>query len=138
MVAVLSMMIIVLIVSGMVFLHKRFLRVIVCDNNEGAHELSGQFKAGVSSALLPNPKGVHTYRIMISNGKARLNLCSYNPDGATWSLPPNNNRQAHFDLDKGGTYTYEITIGDSFGENDRLELVNTNPRQTIRFSYVLD
>lgn len=126
---------IVLILLIFIYLHKKFFSVIICKEGEGTHVLSGQFRTGKHIAFLPNPKGTHNYEITVNSGTLRLNHSAYNPDGGTWTLNPVQAKQVHFDLIKQETFAFSITIGESYGNNDRLELVNTNSRKAVTFTY---
>lgn len=99
--------------------------------------LSGQLKCSTSSALLPNPKGLHRYTIS-SRGQLRLNHRSFNPDGGTWSLPPGHGEKECFDIYYEGIYTYVINVGESYGKPDRLILVNPSFWKDVEFSYRVD
>ncbi len=127
----------VVIIIAVAFYTNTF-RVMMFKESEGGGVLAGQLKRGVSCAMLSNPKGVHTYIINVKKGQLRLNHSSYNPDGATWSLPPANRAQQHFDLVKAGTYNITIHIGESYEKTDRIELVNPKIWDSVEFSYKLE
>lgn len=126
---------VVAIVLGMIFVHKKWLAVIVCERKEGAGQLTGQLRAGPSTAYLPNRPGLNKYTIDIDAGRLRLNHAAYNPDGGAWSLPPGGGKPAFYELNAAGTYTFFIHIGEQFGERDKLQLVNANWRKHIHFRY---
>lgn len=127
--------IILAVIFSIITLHRKFLKVILCKENSGTHELSGQFKLGSSSALLPNPIGTNQYRITVNKGQLRLNHSIYNPDGGTWTLPPMDGKQGYYDLTGNGTYTFMIHIDQHYGEKDVLSLVNTGFHDKAEFSY---
>lgn len=119
-----------------VIIRKSF-SVIRCTEKSGSFVLAGQFKNGISSAFLPNPRGQHKY-IINSKGPLRLNHHSFNPDGGTWSLPPGHGEQEYFNIRCEGIYTYIINIGESYDKLDRLELVNPSLWEEVEFSYRVD
>lgn len=100
--------------------------------------LAGQLKNGISSAYLPNPPGRHFYKITASGGKLSLNHHAFNPDGFTWSLPPAFGEQEHFDIEDKTSNTFMIIIRESFGQNDRVEIVNPNYWNDVEFLYKVD
>lgn len=127
-----------LVVIIVIAFYTNTFRVIMFKQSEGRGVLAGQLKRGISCAMLPNPKGIHTFIIDVRNGRLRLNHSSYNPDGATWSLPPKNGAQQHFDMEKEGTYNITIRIGESYENTDRIELVNPEMWDSVEFSYKIE
>lgn len=113
------------------------LNVYNLEQNSGTCVLAGQLNRGISSAVLPSPLGQHTYTIS-SNGELRLNHHQYNPDGGTWSLPPVAGEHEHYTIDPNTVNSFKISIGSSFGNIDRIEVVNPTNNKTIKFSYQID
>lgn len=93
-----------LVCIGAIAFYTNAFKVLLFKEHKGEGVLTGQLKRGESCAMLPNPKGVHTFIIDLKKGRLRLNHSSYNPDGSTWSLPPVNCEQQHFDMAETGTY----------------------------------
>lgn len=97
-------------------------------------KLSGQFKRGTSELELESEMGINKYIISVSGGTARLNHSSYNADGHFYSLPPQNGQTAHRDLSIG-THFITVDVGQSFGEKDKILIVNGSIYQAIQISY---
>lgn len=99
----------------------------VCEEHEATVHLSGQLCKGADTCLLPTVAGKCEYRVEVLTGKVRLNHLAYNPDGATWTLPPGNHQKAHYDISAGETAKICLFVGVSYGEEDRVDLVNLRP-----------
>ena len=74
--------------------------------NKEKCNLAGQLKICHSSVELPNPKGKNVYTIEANSPKLRVTHTAFNPDGAFWSAPPEDDQQQFFDL-KEVTYRVE-------------------------------
>lgn len=61
---------------------------------------------------------------------------AYNPDGGTWSCPPQNRQQAHYDLKQGAKYEIKLVIGESFNKPDIVDIVNKGMLNGAEFSYI--
>lgn len=107
------------------------------ENIEVNYQLVGQLKIGKSIVELPNPKGRNRYVITVKGGKVRLNHCSYNPDGHTWSAPPGNGRRQHIDIGNG-THTLDIFIGEHYGQVNKIKLVNCSLFSNAEVSCYID
>ena len=96
----------------------------VFDTNAAQVSLSGQLCKGADSCLLPSAAGTCSYEIEVLKGKVRLNHMAYNPDGASWTLEPGNHQKAHYDINEGEAVKIRLFVGVSFGEEDRIDIVN--------------
>ena len=128
----------VILVIGAVAIYMKSFNVIICQESSGSFILAGQLRRGISNAVLPNPKGAHIFKVTINKGRLRLNHCSYNPDGSTWSLPPGKGKQKNIDIIGPGTFSYTIDIGESYGNTDKIELVNPSMLDDIEGRYCID
>lgn len=117
---------------------KKFFKAFSLSERSGSCLLAGQLKRGMSSAQLPNPLGRHIYTIRTNGGALRMNHHALNPDGFTWSLPPGHGEQEYFNIFGDTINTFAITIGESFGRPDKVEIVNPNYRGDVEFSYKVD
>jgi len=106
-----------------------------CHKTEDTVCLKGQLQRGYSMALLPVNQGVCKYNITVQKGKIRINHLSYNPDGGTWSLPPQKSQKAHYDIEAGNTRIIELVIGESFKKQDKLDVINTSMCGEAEFEY---
>ncbi|OIJ18692.1 hypothetical protein BKP45_15985 [Anaerobacillus alkalidiazotrophicus] len=97
------------------------------------YRMKGQFAARDSSFLLPVSPGTFIFTIDINKGKGKLVHGAFNPDGATWLHPPTN-RPSYYDLNEG-KHELKIDIQTSFGEVDRIEIVNPHYFKELVFSY---
>lgn len=120
------------------YLVKKGLKEYHLTNLKGSVVLAGQLNHGPSSAQLPNPLGTHIYRITVNGGKLRLNHHTFNPDGGTWTLPPDNGEDEYFDISDGALRIFKITIGESYEHTDQVEIVNPSLRENVQFSYEID
>jgi hypothetical protein len=48
----------------------------------------------------------------------------YNHDSGSWTLCPANKQQSHYNLQKGQSYNIELTIYESFGKAEIINIVN--------------
>jgi hypothetical protein len=117
---------------------KKIFREYHLMDNSGSCVLTSQLKCGISSAQLPNPIGRHVYTITAVGGSLRLNHHALNPDGFTWTLPPGYGEQEYFEILEKVTNTLTITIRESFGRLDKVEIVNPNFRDNVEFFYRID
>jgi len=120
-----------------IFFRKIF-KEYIFEDQVGSCVLSGQLKRGLSSALLPNPLGMHAYTIRVNGGQLRLNHHAYNPDGGTWTIIPAVGEEEFINLDDNSDSIYMITIRESYGYHDRIELVNPSFWHDVVFSYKMD
>lgn len=106
-------------------------------NNVTKQELVGQLNIGKSRIELPNPKGHNIYRISVRGGRAILYHRSYNPDGHTWSIPPQNNEAQYINITDSKTHYFEINIDKIHGQMDKVFLVNPSLRGSIDVEYMV-
>jgi len=99
--------------------------------------LVGQLKIGKSHVELPNSKGKNIYVITVKSGTVRLNHISYNPDGHTWSTPPGNGEKQHIDISEG-THTFHIFVGEQYGKNNKIQLVNPSLFENVEVTYLVE
>ena len=91
---------------------------IVCEYRKV--ELKGQRHFELITEL-----GLSSFVFRVTEGKIRINHCSYTPDGGTWLSPPNNGRRSHYDLSSSDNeVTLSFSIENSFGKKDRIMIVN--------------
>lgn len=109
--------------------------ILTCLEAEDTICLKGQLCRGYSDALLPVKQGTCKYTIIVQNGKIRINHLSFNPDGGTWNLPPQNRQKSHYDIEAGNIRTIELEIGESFDQLDILQVVNPNMSIESAFQY---
>ncbi|HOJ09347.1 MAG TPA: hypothetical protein PK733_01975 [Clostridiales bacterium] len=105
-------------------------------NDSKTVSLNGQLKRGFHYAILPSQTGLCRYIITVNHGELRLNHMAYNPDGGTWSCPPQNRQQAHYDLKQGEKYEIQLVIGESFNKPDIVVIVNKSMLNGAEFSYI--
>ena len=86
---------------------------------------------------MPNPKGHNIYRISVRGGRAILYHRSYNPDGHTWSIPPQNNEAQYINITDSKTHYFEINIDKIHGQMDKVFLVNPSLRGSIDVEYMV-
>ena len=118
--------------------YKKIFREYRLTDNSGRRVLAGQLRYGISSAQLPNPLGEHVYTIVAKGGSLRMNHHGLNPDGFTWTLPPGRGEKEYFEINEKTTNTFTITIRESFGHPDKVEVVNPHFRDNVEFSYRID
>lgn len=129
---ILSVLCILLIAYG---IYTKAFSSYKCQKTEDTICLKGQLRRGYSTALLPVNLGVCKYIITVQKGKIRINHLSYNQDGGTWSLPPQKNQKAHYDIEAGNTRKIELVIGESFKKQDKLDIVNISMCGEAEFQY---
>jgi H+/Cl- antiporter ClcA len=88
--------------------------------------LAGQFKFGISSIELPSSYGLNIYKIKCSGKGIRLIHHSFNPDDVTWSASPINGQLKYIELKDNTEEIHAINISKSYGQKDKLFLINTN------------
>nr|WP_236898347.1 voltage-gated chloride channel family protein [Clostridium beijerinckii] len=99
--------------------------------------LAGQFKFGISSIELPSIEGLNIYKIKCSRKGIRLVHRSFNPDGGTWSANPIKGQLKYVRLKNDTEEIHAINITESYGQKDKLFLVNTNLFGSIEVSYTV-
>lgn len=108
-----------------------------CEYLDDIVTLSGQLGMGSSACLLPVQAGKCVYRITVLAGSLRMNHVSYDPDGSTWTLPPQNKQPAHYDLKEGDDREICLEILMKYGNMDHVEMVNTHMTKPLKFHYVV-
>ncbi len=88
--------------------------------------LAGQFSFGTSTIELPSLEGLNIYKIKCSGKGIRLVHHSFNPDGGTWSASPINGQLEYIELKDNTEEIHAINITESYGQKDKLFLINTN------------
>lgn len=94
------------------------------ENKAIKQKLVGQLRIRKSRIELPNPQGHNIYQISVKGGRAKLSHYSYNPDGHTWSIPPRNKQSQYINIDDTKNYFIEINIDETYGQKDKVFLVN--------------
>jgi hypothetical protein len=121
-----------------ILIFRRLFKEYILNDQTGSCVLSGQLKCGFSSALLPNPLGRHTYTIKVTGGQLRLNHHTYNPDGGTWTIRPAVGEQEFLNLNDNSDNIIAITVRESFGYPDKIEIVNLSFWHDTKLSYKMD
>lgn len=101
------------------------------------HVLVGQFKFGISSIELPSLEGLNVYKIKCNGKGIRLVHRSFNPDGGTWSAIPINGQLKYIYLKDTTEEIHAINISESYGQKDKLFLINTNLLNNIEIEYTV-
>lgn len=105
------------------------------ENKAIKEKLAGQLNMGESRIELPNPLGHNTYTISVEGGAAKLCHYSYNPDGHTWSSSPRNGQAKYINITDDRTYSFEINIDETYGQRDKVFLVNPGLWGSIDVDY---
>ncbi|SHN69800.1 universal stress protein [Desulfitobacterium chlororespirans] len=106
-----------------------------CEYLDDIITLSGQLSLGPNSCLLPVQVGKCIYKITVIEGSLRMNHLTYNPDGGTWMLPPQNHQPPYYDLNEGDEREIRLEILVNFGKMDHIEIVNTQMTKLLKFHY---
>ncbi|MVX65453.1 chloride channel protein EriC [Clostridium chromiireducens] len=101
------------------------------------HILISQFKFGVSSIELPSIEGLNMYKIKCNRKGVRLVHRSYNPDGGTWSANPIKGQLKYIKLKDNTEEIHAINVSESYGQKDKLFLINTNLFNSVEVQYSL-
>lgn len=109
--------------------------MLKCKHVKDSVILNGQISLKPFSCMLPTKLGKCQINIKVNYGYLRLNHLAFNVDGATWSSPPGNWQQAHYNLNENSQYNFTINIGSCFDKPDRIEIVNLSMFKNARFSY---
>lgn len=115
---------------------EKSVRKIQCDYLDDIVTLSGQLNVGHSTCLLPVQVGACVYKIVVISGNLRMNHLSYNPDGGSWLLPPQNNQPSHYDLCEGEEREIRLEVTINYGNMDHIEIVNSHMTKPLKFHYV--
>lgn len=105
--------------------------------SEDNHILVGQFKFGISSIELPSLEGLNIYKIKCSRKGVRLVHRSFNPDGGTWSVNPIKGQLKYIQLKDTTEEIHAINITQSYGQKDKIFLINTNLLDSIEVQYTV-
>jgi hypothetical protein len=99
--------------------------------------LVGQFKFGISSIELPSIEGVNMYKIKCNGKGIRFVHRSYNPDGGTWSANPIKGQLKYIKLKDNIEEIHAINVTKSYGEKDKLFLINTDLFNNAEVQYTI-
>lgn len=112
-------------------------KTIRCKYMDDIVTLGSQVSLRPAACILPSQVGKCVYDITVLEGKMRLSHQSYNPDGATWNLPPKGRQSHYYDLKEGEQRQIQVEILIAYHQLDQMEVVNPSMTESLKFHYTV-